>query len=159
MIPAVAAAILLGGCGEDSAEQAPAGQAGDRTQREGRASDGRAGDRAERDGDGPAREDSPGEEKPGAREAGPEECAFEAPPGRLADEHVVVELSGIPCDQGIALARAGALGQPAGANLVFERDGFWCEPSTQEKGANATYSCIGDGGEASFEVVWSGEGG
>lgn len=156
MIPALAAAILLGACGEDSGEGAPAGRAGDRTGHEGGS---RAGDRPERKGGRPAAEDAPAEGKPRAREAMPEECAFEAPPGRLAEERVVVELSGIPCDQGIALARAGALGQPAGANLAFQRDDFRCEPSTAEKGANVTYRCTGDGGAASFEVLWSAEGG
>lgn len=66
-----------------------------------------------------------------------------------------MELDGIGCAQGRRLARAAALGQPAGANLTFDVGGFACEPSTLRKGENVRYSCAGEAGEASFDVVWT----
>lgn len=90
-----------------------------------------------------------------ADEGAPTECAFEAPPGRLAQDRILLELAGVDCDQGRSLARAAALGQPAGANLALTVDGFDCEPSTRTKGANVTYICTAGTGEVSFAVVWS----
>jgi hypothetical protein len=89
--------------------------------------------------------------------SGDGECVFEAPPGRLAQERIVVELAGIGCDVGRQLALAAAVGQPAGANLDIEVGAFDCRPSTSRKGVNVTYTCAGERGEASFDVVWSSE--
>ena len=61
----------------------------------------------------------------------------------------------MPCDEAMALARAAALGQPAGANLTIDARGYGCEPSSRRKGENVTYTCAGDHGSASFPVVWS----
>lgn len=90
--------------------------------------------------------------------AGAGGCAYQAPPGRLSEERVALELRGVSCDQAVALARAATLGQPAGANLTIARDGFECEPSSREPGENVTYICSGEAGRVSFRVVWS-EGG
>lgn len=84
-----------------------------------------------------------------------ERCAFTAPEGRLARDVVTIELDGLACEEALPLARAAALGQPAGANLTIESHGFECEPSSATKGANVTYECTGDGGSAAFDVVWS----
>jgi hypothetical protein len=86
------------------------------------------------------------------------ECVFRPPPERLAVSEIPIELSGVPCEQGMRLAEAAAVGQPAGANLSLSRDGFACEPSTREKGANVTYTCTKGSQEASFDVTWSGSG-
>jgi hypothetical protein len=91
--------------------------------------------------------------------AGPEQCTYTAPPGRLAEDEIAIELSGVDCEQGQRLAKSAALGQPAGANLTVSRDGFECRPSTSTKGANVTYTCTGGAGEVSFDVVWSAGGG
>ena len=86
----------------------------------------------------------------------PQQCIYTAPPGRLAEDEIVIELSGVDCDQGQRLAMSAALGQPAGANLTLTRDGFECRPSTATKGANVTYTCTSGGDEVSFDVTWSG---
>lgn len=85
-------------------------------------------------------------------------CVFHAPPGRLAEDAIAIELSDVPCEQGMRLAEAAAVGQPAGANLTVSRDGFECEPSSAEKGANVTYTCAGDAGEVTFDVAWTAAG-
>jgi hypothetical protein len=165
---AIALAALAGtaaGCGDDSdppTSPAPVeSENGDRD----------AGERARGDR---GTDDRPGRERPAAGSSAPPsddrqmesepppnasnahgECIFEAPPGRLAEERIVVELEGIGCEQGRRLARAVALGQPAGANLEFDAAGFRCRPSTPRKGANVTYSCEGEAGRATFDVVWS----
>jgi hypothetical protein len=82
-------------------------------------------------------------------------CVFTAPEGRLAEAEVAIELDGVPCEEALPLARAAALGQPAGANLEIARSGFECEPSTATKGANVIYTCTGASGSAAFDVVWS----
>lgn len=98
------------------------------------------------------------DQQPAEQPAEPEECVYVAPEGRLAEGEIVIELSGVDCDQGRSLARAAALGQPAGANLTIDRDGFHCVPSTAAKGANVTYSCTMGSAEATFDVVWSTQG-
>ncbi len=115
---------------------------------------------AERSGDSqqperPAQRDEDAAEPGDEAEDEPARCTFEAPPGRLAEDSVVLELDGVSCEEGMRAARAAALGQPAGANLVVRSGGFECEPSTLEKGVNVTYTCSGDAGEATFDVVWS----
>lgn len=82
-------------------------------------------------------------------------CTYRAPPGRLAEDEIVVSPVGVDCDQGRSLARAVSLGQPAGANLVITKDGFECEPSTRARGANVTYTCTRGAARVSFDVVWS----
>ena len=47
--------------------------------------------------------------------AGPAGCVFTAPPERLAEAVVTIELDGVACGEATVLARAAALGQPAGA--------------------------------------------
>jgi hypothetical protein len=83
---------------------------------------------------------------------------FNAPPQRLAESRIPIELTGVPCDQGRRLAKAAALGQPAGANLALNVAGFDCEPSTKTKGANVSYVCTDGSREARFDVAWTTEG-
>jgi hypothetical protein len=148
-VGAVLAALTLPACGDDdeAAEETAAPTTGETTTEQG----------ATTAADGDATETSGGEteaeEQPPAPE--PEQCTYTAPPGRLAEDEIAIELSGVDCEQGQRLAKSAALGQPAGANLTVSRDGFECQPSTRTKGANVTYTCSGEGGEVSFDVVWS----
>jgi hypothetical protein len=82
-------------------------------------------------------------------------CVFEPPEDRLGEDQVRIELVRATCEQGLRLAQTAALGQPAGANLELTRDGFDCDPSTLEKGANVTYTCVNGAREVTFDVVWS----
>lgn len=160
-VVALAAAALLASCGDDEEpveEAAPDGPP-PAVETDGAGEDrARVDDQGTREGDGaepPEEEPSPGDEdasEPGTGRAG---CSFSAPPGRLAQRDVAIELDGVACQEGTALAKAAALGQPAGANLTLSRDGFDCEPSTREKGANVTYTCTRAGDAVSFDVVWS----
>lgn len=98
--------------------------------------------------------------KAGGEAAGgsdPGGCEYAAPPGRLGEGAVKIELTGTPCDEGRRLALAAALGQPAGANLPVRRDGFDCEPSTRERGVDVTYSCTKGSQSARFAISWGGE--
>ena len=161
---AVAVAVLTAGCGGDDEAFAPREGGATTTtgvaaqpepaSREGRETSGRAG-AARRDGDGAA--DSEG--SAGGGEASAVGCEYAAPPGRLGDDAVAIELSGLSCDEGRRLAVAAALGQPAGANVRVKRDGFDCEPSTRERGADVTYSCSKGSRSARFEIVWTAAGG
>jgi hypothetical protein len=147
-------ALALVACGEEeeppapAAPPAPAGAPD--AAREGGAERGSEVDRA----DGEERSGPPG---PGT-EAGPSECVFQAPPGRLAESRIVVELARISCDQGRQLAKAAAIGQPGGANLELTAHGFRCEPSTTKKGVNVSYVCADGPREARFDLVWSAAG-
>jgi hypothetical protein len=160
---AIALAALAGaatGCGDES--ERPESPVTGENGRGGRtASEPRGGERPGRGRSAGGPRAAPSGDRQAEREAppdtanGPGECIFEAPPGRLAEERIVVELEGIGCAEGRRLARAAALGQPAGANLEFDAAGFRCRPSTPRKGANVTYSCESDAGRATFDVVWS----
>lgn len=101
------------------------------------------------------RERQPEGGEPEPPDTSPRGCAFTAPEGRLAEATVAIDLDGVPCGLGTRLARAAALGQPAGANLTIDTGGYRCVPSTARKGANVTYTCSGDAGSARFDVVWS----
>jgi hypothetical protein len=149
------AALALGGCADEGSGEAetsgatttaspaagdrPAPRAGDATE---------PGARGEGAGGEPA-DAAAGEQ---ARDDG---CRFEAPPGRLGERTVTVELTSVSCREGTRLARAAALGQPAGANIPVEHDGFRCEPSTRERGVDVTYTCSQGPRRASFRISWS----
>lgn len=95
---------------------------------------------------------------PAEDDAEPQQCVYTAPPGRLAEDVIVIELSGVDCHQGQRLAKS-AVGQPAGANLTLSRDGFECRPSTSAKGVNVTYTCTSGASEVRFDITWSAAGG
>lgn len=82
-------------------------------------------------------------------------CEYGAPPGRLGNRTVSIELAGASCATGRRLARAAALGQPAGANIPVSSQGFRCVPSTRERGVNVVYSCSNGPQRASFEIEWT----
>ena len=151
-------AAALGGCGGDEEPPPPvtapvghstvetAGDGGaDPGAEAGRQGDGAAPDARESEPDGSAEADAPGG------------CRYDAPPGRLGNDAVTIELSGTNCEQGRRLALAAAVGQPAGANIPVRRDGFKCEPSTRERGANVDYSCSKGSEAASFRIEWTAE--
>lgn len=152
----VAGALLLAGCGGDdeSAEQRAEGPAPSAPSDRG--DDAGEEEPPEPEGDVEVEPPNRDEGDDGAAGAG---CVFEAPPGRLGEDAIEIELAGPSCEEAMRLAQAAAVGQPAGANLTVARDGYDCEPSTAEKGANVTYVCTGAGGKASFEVIWSAGGG
>lgn len=91
----------------------------------------------------------------GAPSAGGAGCVFHAPEGRLGEDEITVELDGTSCEQALRLVETAAVGQPTGANLSLSRDGFDCEPSTTDKGADVTYSCANGAERAGFQIVWS----
>ena len=146
---AVVAALSVPACGDDeeAAPEITVPTTGEAATEEGTTT------AAERDAGETSGGETGAEEQPPAPE--PEQCTYTAPPGRLAEDEIAIELSGVDCEQGQRLAKSAALGQPAGANLPVIRDGFDCQPSTRTKGANVTYTCVGEGGEVSFDVVWS----
>lgn len=97
-----------------------------------------------------------GADGPDERGEGAAACEYTAPPGRLGERVVRIELSEIPCDEGRRLALAAAVGQPAGANIPVRRDGFRCDPSTRERGENVTYTCTNGSQSARFGIAWTG---
>ena len=99
----------------------------------------------------PTRRDEAGE----GRGAG-SGCTYLAPPERLGVRKVAIDLTGMSCPEAKRLALAAAMGQPAGANLTIEPNGFECKPSTARKGTNVVYSCMRGGKRASFKIAWSG---
>lgn len=154
---ALAAATVLAACGGDQPDD-PAAPPPERGEAPARTSE----EATEAGGGGGAPESGRGRgaQAPGPDGVhGPERCVFTAPEGRLARAEVAIELDGVSCAEATPLARAAALGQPAGANLTIESRGFECEPSSADKGANVRYTCTGGSGSASFDVVWSEPGG
>lgn len=104
---------------------------------------------------GPGADGERGRESPTATAA--PACRYRAPPGRLAEDVVPIQLAAATCDEGTRLAMAAALGQPAGANITVRRDGFLCEPSTEDRGRNVLYSCMKGAQRVSFPIEWSAE--
>ena len=104
---------------------------------------------------GPGADGERGRESPTAAAA--PACRYRAPAGRLAEDVVPIQLAATTCDEGTRLAMAAALGQPAGANITVRRDGFLCEPSTEERGRNVVYSCVKGAQRVSFPIEWSAE--
>jgi hypothetical protein len=153
---ALLAAMVLASCGGGGHDEGPAAtpeptrKAAGPDEQGSRSGAASGGDEGGSRGDGPAAE-TPAPDGSAAGGA----CVFAAPEGRLARDEVTIELDGVACAEAIPLAKAAALGQPAGANLTIESRGYACEPSTKAKGENVTYACTGPAGEAGFEVVWS----
>lgn len=156
----MAVAALLAGCGEDAepsgpvapVREPPGGERDAATPRSGAG----GGDPAPgAEADSPPRGREPSAPPPTT----PASCLFRAPEGRLAEAEVTIALDGVVCEEAVPLAKAAALGQPAGANLTLTRDGFRCTPSTAQKGVNVTYTCIRGPEAASFEVLWTASGG
>ncbi len=153
--------LLAAGCGgtdeQGAAREAPTGQTTGRAT----APEARGGQPAakpqERPRAGGNGAPSPQAHGEAAGGNGPGGCEYTAPPGRLGEGAVKIELTGASCDERRRLALAAALGQPAGANLPVRRDGFDCEPSTRERGVDVTYSCTKASQRARFAISWGGE--
>jgi hypothetical protein len=152
---ALVAALALAACGGDAGTEtaAPPEPAEEASAPREQGAEDAADGGADGEADLPA-EDRPAPSGSSGSAAGAG-CAFTAPPGRLARDEVAIELDDVACEDAVPLARAAALGQPAGANLAIERRGFTCEPSTKAKGENVTYTCTGPAGSATFEVAWT----
>lgn len=151
------AALLAAGCGRDEEPSDPAVLESEPPERAEGATAPRPETREEA-APGEPLERRRGDARPPASREGPVVCSYTAPEGRLAEPRLTIALDGVACDEAVPLAKAAALGQPAGANLTLSRDGFRCEPSTAEKGVNTTYTCVRGSNEASFEVLWTAPG-
>jgi hypothetical protein len=167
---AALATVALAGCGDDdesapsqgSATTATSATAAEEPKETDEGASGEGSDAAgERPGGGSSTDDPgaidpspPAGESPDGGGAGGA-CEYSAPPGRLGSRTVSIRLSGTSCEVGRRLAKAAALGQPAGANIPVAGEGFSCEPSTRERGVNVVYSCSKGSQRASFEIEWT----
>lgn len=153
-------ATACGGCGSDeepaTQATAPTADSTIETAGEDEGASGGDPDRPAGAADG-ASSPEPGDQDGSGGRAQPGGCSFDAPPGRLASDQILIELSGADCEQGRRLAEAASVGQPAGANIPVRRDGFECAPSTRERGVNVDYSCENGSEAVSFRIEWTTE--